>query len=339
MLIIKINNNVSQTSIDRVRRKLSDEFGKYHEVSDGRGIVMIVTGYRSVANIGQFKRIEGVADVIHDFSGYYLAGRNYRSENTVVAVSGVCFGGIAIPVIAGPCGVESRTQIIETAEAVKKAGAVMLRGGAFKPRTSPYSFQGLGEEALEYLADARSRTGLPVVTEVIRAEDIGPVSRVADALQVGSRNAQNIPLLQALGRCNRPVILKRGMMMTLEEWLMAAEYILLSGNPNVILCERGIRTFESMTRNTLDIAAIPLLKQLSHLPVIVDPSHASGRRDIVPALCRAAIAAGADGMMIETHPQPNKALSDGEQAITHDTLKDLMPELKRFAETTGRSLW
>lgn len=338
MLIIKIDHNAPRPVIDTVRDIVSREFGACHEANGKDEILLIVSASNPGADITRYSQMDGVTEVISDSRGYYLACRSFHPENTVVDVGGVQFGGDTIPVIAGPCSVESRPQIIEAAQAVKEAGAVMLRGGAFKPRTSPYSFQGLGEEALEFLAEARSRTGLPVVTEVIRPEDIGPVSRVADALQIGSRNAQNIPLLQALGRCGIPVILKRGMMMTIEEWLMAAEYILLNGNPDVILCERGIRAFEPMTRNTLDIASIPLIKQISHLPVIADPSHASGRRDIVPALCRAAIAAGADGLMIETHPLPDEALSDGEQAITPDTLKNLIPGLMKIAEASGRTL-
>jgi 3-deoxy-7-phosphoheptulonate synthase len=244
-----------------------------------------------------------------------LASRFVNSERTIVNVRDVCFGGAEVVVIAGPCSVESREQLLETARAVKRAGASMLRGGAYKPRTSPYDFQGLGVEALQLLSEARSETGLPVVTEVLSTDDVDIVAEYADMLQVGARNMQNFALLRRLAATPRPVLLKRGPSATIKEWLLAAEYLLAGGNSEVVLCERGIKTFETDTRNTLDLAAVALVRELSHLPVVVDPSHATGRRSLVPAAARAAVAVGADGLMIEVHPQPEHALSDGPQSL------------------------
>lgn len=240
--------------------------------------------------------------------------------------------------MAGPCAVESRQQLLEAAQAVKEAGARILRGGAFKPRTSPYSFQGLGREGLELLAEARAATGLAVVSEVVAPEDVPLVARYVDILQVGARNMQNYALLRAVGRARRPVLLKRGMMATLEELLMAAEYIMAQGNSQVMLCERGIRTFETYTRNTLDINAVPLLKQLTHLPVIVDPSHGTGLREIVGPVSQAAVAAGADGLLIEVHPHPEKALSDGPQSLRPDEFTSLLEKLRPIARAMGREI-
>jgi 3-deoxy-7-phosphoheptulonate synthase len=241
-------------------------------------------------------------------------------------------------VMAGPCAVEGLDQLLETARAVKRAGAQMLRGGAFKPRTSPYSFQGLGEEGLRFLAAAREETGLPVITEVMAPEQVPLVTTYAEVLQIGARNMQNYALLHAVGEAQRPVLLKRGMMSTVEELLMAAEYVLSHGNDRIILCERGIRTFEKYTRNTLDISAVPLLKQLSHLPVVVDPSHGTGKWDLVGAVSKAAVAAGADGLLIEVHPHPSHALSDGAQSLKPDTFAQLMAELRAVAHAVGREL-
>ncbi len=243
-----------------------------------------------------------------------------------------------VAVFAGPCAVESRSQLLETAEAVKEAGAVGLRGGAYKPRTSPHSFQGLGEKGLELLAEARDKTGLLIVTEATSTEELPLVAACADVVQVGSRNMQNFALLRAAGGCGKPVLLKRGMAATVQEWLMAAEYILAGGNSRVILCERGIRTFEPMTRNTLDLGAVALLPQLTRLPVMADPSHAAGRRDLVPSLARAALAAGAEGLLIEVHPRPNEALCDGAQSLDFKEFAGLMAELKDLAAAMGRTL-
>ena len=266
-----------------------------------------------------------------------LVTRENRPD-TVVDVDGVEIGGVRVVVISGPCSVESREQVLETARAVKEAGAHMLRGGAFKPRTSPYSFQGLKEEGLMLLAEARDVTGLPVVTEIISPRDLELVSRYADVLQIGARNMQNYPLLRALGRARKPVLLKRGISSTVNEWLNAAEYILDGGNEEVILCERGIRTFEALTRFTLDLSVVPALKKLCHLPVVVDPSHGTGRRSLVPPMSKAAIAAGADGLLIEVHPEPDKALCDGPQSLLPDQFKTLMNELELVTRAMGRSL-
>jgi 3-deoxy-7-phosphoheptulonate synthase len=256
----------------------------------------------------------------------------------VVSINGVAVGDRKLVVMAGPCAVEGRDQLLEAARCVRGAGAQMLRGGAFKPRTSPYSFQGLGEEGLQFLAEARRETGMSVVTEVMAPEQVALVARYADILQVGARNMQNYALLHAVGEAQRPVLLKRGMMSTVEELLMSAEYILSHGNDRVILCERGIRTFESYTRNTLDINAVPLLKQLSHLPVVVDPSHSTGKRGLVSAVSKGAVAAGADGLLIEVHPHPSRALSDGAQSLKPETFAQLMAELRAVAQAVGRDL-
>ena len=255
-----------------------------------------------------------------------------------VTVGGIAFGGRDVVVIAGPCSVEGRAMLLDTAHAVRRAGAVMLRGGAYKPRTSPYDFRGLGDDALAHLAEAREETGLPVVTEIMDPRQIGRMLGVADILQVGARNMQNLALLDELGRARTPVLLKRGLSATIRELLYAAEYILAAGNPDVILCERGIRTFETATRNTLDVSAIPVLKSETHLPVIVDPSHAAGRSAFVPSLALAAIAAGADGLLIEVHPDPRTALSDGEQSLTFAAFADLVPRVEAVAHAVGRKV-
>ncbi len=259
-----------------------------------------------------------------------------KTERTIVEVGGIRFGGSEIVMIAGPCAVESSEQLFETARSVKTGGAKILRGGAFKPRSSPYSFQGMGEEGLKLLAQIRKETGLPVVTEVMDTRQIELIASYADILQIGSRNMQNYPLLKEAGISKKPILLKRGMMATIEEFLYAAEYILNQGNDQVILCERGIRTFETATRNTLDLSAVPMLKHLSHLPVIVDPSHGSGLRWMVPALSRAAVAVGADGLIIEVHNNPEKALCDGQQSLSLDEFNLLMIDLKKIALATGR---
>ncbi|MGE5509515.1 MAG: 3-deoxy-7-phosphoheptulonate synthase [Chitinophagales bacterium] len=282
--------------------------------------------------------MEGVEKVLPILAPFKLAGREFRNEPTVVEVGGVRLGGAETVVIAGPCAVENRAQVLEAAEAVKAAGARILRGGAFKPRTSPYAFQGLGEEGLRLLAEAREQTGLPVVTEVLNPNEVELVARYVDMLQVGARNMQNFTLLSAVGQAGKPVMLKRGLSATVEEWLLAAEYILREGNQAVVLCERGIRTYETATRNTLDLSAIPLVKQLSHLPVIVDPSHAAGKWRLVPPLAKAGLAAGADGLMIEVHPHPDQALSDGPQSLTPANFAGLMAELQPLAAALGRPL-
>ena len=267
-----------------------------------------------------------------------LAVKNDDVQKTIVDVNGVKIGGDRVIIMAGPCSVESREQVLEAAQVVKAGGAQILRGGAFKPRTLPYSFQGLGEEGLILLAEARKETGLPIVTEVMDADKVELVASYADILQIGTRNMQNFPLLKEVGRSDKPVMLKRGMSATINEWLGCAEYILAEGNPNVILCERGIRTFETITRNTVDISAVPILHMISHLPVIVDPSHGTGSRSLVPPMSMAAIAAGADGVMVEVHPHPEEALCDGAQSLSPDDFKSFIQEIKPIIAATNRRL-
>jgi 3-deoxy-7-phosphoheptulonate synthase len=280
------------------------------------------------AELESLRVAPGVEDIIPIAQPFTLVSRELKSESTVVLVGGVRIGGPEIVVMAGPCSVESRDQLLQTARAVKQAGATILRGGAYKPRTSPYDFQGLGVEALKLLREAREETGLPVVTEVVGIEELEIVVEYADLLQVGARNMQNYPLLRRLARVPRPILLKRGPSATIKEWLLAAEYLLAGGNSNVLLCERGIKTFETDTRNTLDLAAVALAKELCHLPVIVDPSHATGRRSLVPPAARAAVAIGADGLLIEVHPCPERALSDGAQSLDLKGFADLMQDLR-----------
>jgi 3-deoxy-7-phosphoheptulonate synthase len=297
-----------------------------------------VIGPGSVALAERLRAMPGVTDLRPVAPPYPLVSREHRPDNTRVKVEDVTIGGETIVVMAGPCAVESLEQIMSVADCVMGAGARLLRGGAFKPRSSPYSFQGLGEKGLELLAEARAATGLRIVTEVVAPEDVPLVARYADVLQVGARNMQNFRLLSAAGDQPRAVLLKRGMMATVEELLLAAEYIVAAGNPRVILCERGIRTFEKATRNTLDICAVPVLKEKTHLPVIVDPSHAAGRRELVPALSRAAVAVGADGLIVEVHPDPENAVSDGRQSLTLQEFSSMMDELRTVATALRRRL-
>ncbi|GAB4374375.1 MAG: 3-deoxy-7-phosphoheptulonate synthase [Acidobacteriota bacterium] len=295
---------------------------------------VIGPGAASIAD--ELRAMPGVIEIRPVAAPYPLVSREHRPERGVVKLGRVAFGGRALVMIAGPCSVESEEQILAVARHVASRGAGVLRGGAFKPRSSPYSFQGLGERGLELLAAAREATGLPVVTEVLASEDVGLIARHADMLQVGARNMQNFRLLAAVGEQPKPVLLKRGLMATVEELLLAAEYVVSRGNPRVVLCERGIRTFETATRNTLDVSAVPVLREKTHLPVIVDPSHAAGRRELVPALARAALAAGADGLMVEVHPDPERALSDGRQSLTFDGFDALVEECARIAAAVGR---
>jgi 3-deoxy-7-phosphoheptulonate synthase len=280
----------------------------------------------------------GVDNVVPILQPYKIVNRELKKEKTVITVGDLQIGGSQFIVMAGPCSVETRDQLIETADAVKKAGAHILRGGAYKPRTSPYDFQGLEEEGLKLLAEARDRTGLKVVTETVTAEDVDLVSEYSDILQVGARNMQNFALLKKLGAANRPVLLKRGMSSTIKELLLSAEYIASHGNEQVILCERGIRTFETATRNTLDLAAVPVLKELSHLPIVVDPSHATGRRSLVRPAAKAAVAVGADGLIIEVHPRPEEAWSDGPQSLTPEEFATVMIDLQGYVRLEERYL-
>jgi len=286
-----------------------------------------------------------VDSVLRVTKPYKLASREFHPEDTVVDVPVACIsagtvqiGGNAVVMMAGPCTVESETQLMTTAKAVRKAGAVILRGGAFKPSTSPYGFRGMGEEGLKLLAQARLEFGMAVITEVMTPADVPMVCEYADILQIGTRNMQNYMLLDEVGRANKPVVLKRGMSATIEEWLLAAEYILSQGNRNVILCERGIRTFERVTRNTMDISAIPLIQHLSHLPIISDPSQGTGRRDLVTPMSLASVAAGTDGLLIEVHPNPDEALKDGAQSLTIEQFQDLMPQLHAITQAVGRMI-
>jgi 3-deoxy-7-phosphoheptulonate synthase len=297
-----------------------------------------ITGNKGPLDPSLFTCIDGVADAVPVSQPYKLVSREVKPEDSVVYIGSVPVGGGHICIMAGPCSVESREQVQTTAAHVRKHGAHVLRGGAFKPRTSPYEFQGLREEGLQLLAEARQQTGMPVITEVKDIESLELVSKYADALQVGARNMQNFSLLEAIGEMKTPVMLKRGLASTLKEWLMAAEYILSRGNRNVILCERGIRTFETATRNTLDLGIIPLLRELTHLPIVVDPSHGTGYAKGVTPMARAALATGVDGVMVEVHPEPSKALSDGPQALTFPMFERLMSDLRGIASAMGLRL-
>ena len=297
-----------------------------------------ITGNQGPMDPAEFEDLPGVAEAIRVSKPYKLVSREVKEDDTVVKVAGVPVGGPELVVIAGPCAVESREQALETARAVRAAGARLFRGGAYKPRTSPYSFQGLGEEGLKILAEVRAETGLGIVTEAVDEASLEAVERYADCIQIGARNMQNFSLLKRAGRSRLPVLLKRGMSATLDEFLMAAEYILSEGNYNVILCERGVRTFADHTRNTLDLSVVPAVERLSHLPILVDPSHGTGRRDKVTPLSRAAVAVGADGLLIEVHPHPERALSDGPQSLTPEQFAQLMVEVGQIAALVRRSV-
>ncbi|MCX7680705.1 MAG: 3-deoxy-7-phosphoheptulonate synthase [Anaerolineae bacterium] len=337
-MIVVMKPDATTAQIANVAARI-EQMGFRVHLSEGveRTIIGVIGNERPLDR-EQIERMDGVERTVPILRPFKLASREFHPHDTVVSVNGVTIGGKQLVVMAGPCAVESREQLLETAWAVKNAGAHILRGGAFKPRTSPYSFQGLGEEGLRLLALAREETGLPVVTEVMEPQMVPLVTSYADILQIGARNMQNYALLHAVGKAQRPVLLKRGMMSTVEELLMAAEYILSHGNDRIILCERGIRTFEQYTRNTLDISAVPLIKQLSHLPVIVDPSHGTGKWELVEPVSRAAIAAGADGLIIEVHPRPEEALSDGAQSLKPSRFAALMESLRPIAEAVGRTL-
>ncbi len=338
MMIVIMEKNASIKQIQDILQFVEDSDCTPHvSKGDEKTVIGIVGDERGLVS-EKIQTMPGVEKVIPTQKPYKLASREWKKDNTVINVNGIAIGSNRITIIAGPCGVESETQLLEIAQAVKDAGAHILRGGAFKPRTSPYSFQGLGERGLELLALAREKTGLAVITEVVNPNQVELVAQYADILQIGARNSQNFALLQEAGKSNKPVFLKRGMMSNLEEYLMCAEYIMANGNYNVILCERGIRTFETSTRNTMDISAIPMIKSLSHLPVFADPSHATGKRALVPPVAKAAIAAGADGLMIEVHNHPEKALSDGAQAILPEEFIALMKNLKQLCPIVGRSL-
>ncbi len=341
MDIIVLNPKATEEDLKRIVRKL-ERRGLKANISKGteRTIIGVIGDTSKITEEEEntIKVMPGVEDVMRILKPYKLASRDFKSEDTLINVKGKLIGGKKIHIIAGPCAVENKTMLTNIAEKVKEAGATFIRGGAFKPRTSPYSFQGLGEEGLKYLSDASKKTGLPVVTELMDPRDINVVKKYADIIQIGARNMQNFRLLLEVGKCKKPVLLKRGLSATIKEWLMAAEYIMSKGNQNVILCERGIRTFETATRNTLDLSAVPVLKQLTHLPVIVDPSHGVGKWSLVAPLAKAAIAVGADGLMIEVHTNPEEAMSDGEQSLRPSDFKKLMDELRPIARAIGREI-
>ncbi len=309
-----------------------------HPIPGAQRVAIGITGNKGALDPALFENMPGVRDAIRVSQPFKLVSREVKEEDTVLDVGGARLGGGRLAVMAGPCSVESKDQILEAALAVKKAGATFLRGGAYKPRTSPYDFQGLAEEGLKLLALAREQTGLKVVTEAMDSETLPMVAEYADVVQIGARNMQNFSLLKRLGTVGKPVLLKRGPSATVREWLMAAEYVVSTGNPRVALCERGIRTFETLTRNTLDLNAVPVLKALTHLPVVVDPSHGIGLRAHVPAMARAAVAAGADGLIVEVHPCPEKALSDGQQSLTPAEFAGLMDQVRVIASAVGRPL-
>jgi len=339
-MIIVMQAGATKRERDDVIRKIKELGYKPHVIhGTTRDVIGAVGDERGKVVLQSIELMEGVENVVPILKPYKLASREVKKETSIIKISGsITIGGKDIIVIAGPCAVESEEQIIEVATAVKAAGARMLRGGAFKPRTSPYAFQGMKEEGLRLLAKAREETGLPIITEVVNPETAELVAEYADILQIGTRNAQNFELLKKLGQIKKPVLLKRGMSMTIQELLMSAEYILSEGNQSVILCERGIRTFETATRNTLDLSAIPVLKQKTHLPVVVDPSHATGNYQYVAPMSFAAIAAGADGLIVEVHPDPEHASSDGPQSLKPENFAAMMDKLRLFAEVSDRSL-
>jgi 3-deoxy-7-phosphoheptulonate synthase len=337
-MMIIMRSDATQDQIAHVVERVESVGLRAHLSRGEERTVIGAIGDGRPVNRDQFMRLQGVDRVVPISRPYKLASREFRTENSIFPLDGVHAGGKDVIIIAGPCSVESRSQLLETAIAVREAGAHALRGGAYKPRTSPYSFQGLGEEGLELLAEAREITGMPVVTEVMSPEQIPLVAQYADVLQIGARNMQNFTLLHAAGESQQPVLLKRGMMATVEELLMAAEYILSHGNRRILLCERGIRTFENATRNTTDINAVPVLKSLTHLPVILDPSHSTGHWEYVSAVARAGIAAGADGLIVEVHPNPDEALSDGVQSLKPERFVELVHQIKAIAQAVGRDV-
>ncbi len=337
-MIIVMKASASQKQIEDVEKGLRDLGFQTHPIYGEVKTVIGAIGDKRLVKAHNIIHMDGVESIVPIMSPYKLVGRELINDNTIVEVGDVPIGGKELVVMAGPCAVEGEDQLMDVATKISKTGAKILRGGAFKPRTSPYSFQGLEEEGLKLLASIGRTTGLKVVTEVVDTRDVELVSRYADILQVGARSMQNFRLLSECGKSGKPVLLKRGLSATIEEWLMAAEYILSEGNPHVILCERGIRTFETVTRNTLDINAIPVVKELSHLPIIVDPSHATGNWRWVSAVAKASIAAGADGLMIEVHPDPSHASSDGQQSLKPEKFSELMTVLKPIALAVNREI-
>lgn len=338
MMIIVMSQNATRQEIDNVEHKLSELGFKTHPIFGEIKTVIGAIGDKRLLNTHAISSMPGVENLVPIMKPFKLAGKELKQVPTIVDVGGVKIGGNEIVVIAGPCAIESEDTFLETARKVKDAGAKILRGGAFKPRSSPYSFQGLEEEGLKIMAQAREATGMKIVTEVVDTRDVELVASYVDMIQIGARNMQNFRLLQEVGMTSKPVLLKRGLAATIEEWLMAAEYIMAAGNNDIILCERGIRTYETSTRNTMDMSAIPVVKELSHLPIIVDPSHAAGTWKYVGALSKGAIATGADGLIIEVHLDPPNALSDGPQSLRPAKFAQLMKEFEPVAKAIGRSM-
>jgi 3-deoxy-7-phosphoheptulonate synthase len=338
-MIIVLKAGSSDEDVEEVCRRIRAMGYRPHTIrGELRTVVGAVGDDRDKDRLRALESLEYVEAVTPILQPFKLASREVRSDKTRVPLDGITIGGDRLTVMAGPCSVESRAQVLDVAAQVRAAGATVLRGGAFKPRTSPYSFQGLEEEGLKYLAEARRETGLPVVTEVMEPDRVEIVAQHADVLQIGARNVQNFSLLRRVAETGKPVLLKRGMSTTIQEWLLSAEYVLAGGNPHVILCERGIRTFETATRFTLDLNAIPVVRKLSHLPIVVDPSHGTGHWEYVESLALAAVAAGADGLIIEVHPRPDEALSDGPQSLKPERFARLMERIRRVAEAVGRTL-
>lgn len=337
-MVVILNNNASEAQIDDVKKHMEDYGFQIHESRGEAKTILGAIGVKPGFDIRKIKILDGVADVYRVTVPFKMASRNFKEDNTIIKIGDVEIGTNEIILMAGPCAVESEDQIFRLAKVVAESGSKILRGGAFKPRSSPYSFQGMGEEGLKIMRAAADEYGLLVVTEVMQIHQIELVERYTDIFQLGARNMQNFGLLKELGSSPKPVMLKRGLAATIEEWLMSAEYILANGNPNVMLCERGIRTFETYTRNTFDLSAIPVVHDRSHLPVVADPSHATGYRKHVAPMARAAVAAGADSLMIEIHDKPEEAMSDGPQALLPESYMTLVQELKVIANAIGRTL-
>jgi 3-deoxy-7-phosphoheptulonate synthase len=338
-MIIVMKSGVPSARIDAVVARVEELGLRAHlSAGDERTIVGVVGSPLPPTLDEMFEAYDGVERVVRITKKYKLAGWDFHPQKTIIELGNVKIGGDEITIIAGPCSVETEEQTLETARAVKAAGATILRGGAFKPRTSPYEFRGLGIEGLEILARVRDETGLKIITEVMTPADVETVGQYTDIFQIGARNCQNYLLLEEVGKAGKPVMLKRGLSLLIEEWLLAAEYVMAQGAMDVILCERGIRTYETATRNTMDVSAVPVVHSMSHLPVFVDPSHAAGKRAFVPSLALSAVAAGADGLMIEVHPDPDHALSDGAQSLDFNEFNQLMPKLSAVASAVGRSI-
>lgn len=337
-MVIVIEKTASETQINDIKKHLEDFGFAIHESRGIEQTILGAIGVKTDFDIRQVKILSGVQEVYRVTEPYKLASRSFKPDNTIIKIKNVEIGGDEVIVMAGPCSIENEKQIFDLAEEVAKYGGKILRGGAFKPRTSPYAFQGLGEAGLKMMREAADAHGLLVVTEIMQIEQIDVISKYSDIMQIGARNMQNFPLLKELGQVEIPMMLKRGLAGTIEEWLMSAEYILASGNKNVMLCERGIRTFETYTRNTFDLSAIPVIHKRSHLPVVADPSHATGYRDQVIPMARAAVAAGADAIIVEIHNEPEKALSDGPQALLPSQFAKMMVEIRAIANAIGRNI-